>query len=316
MIEFTDHSNAKKQKNEETTPSFPLIEEIESVEEVMERTNELLQSAHHNGAVLIRRLPLQTARDFDALVQAFKLPNFPYEKSLSNAVRINRTERVFTANEAPPETTIPLHHEMAQTPFYPTWVFFFCEQAPETGGATPICHSGQLWKALEKECPGFARDCEVHGLRYTNTMPSQNDTASGLGRSWCSTFSVEKKEEAENRLKELGYTWKWLKDECLRVTTPVLPAVLETNGQKTFFNQLIAAFHGWKDSRNDPSKSITFGNGTPIDTVHIEKTSKLAEKFTYDLDWQSGELCIIDNRISMHGRKPFTGKRSVLASMS
>ena len=136
MIEFTDHSNAKKQKNEETTPSFPLIEEIESVEEVMERTNELLQSAHHNGAVLIRRLPLQTARDFDALVQAFKLPNFPYEKSLSNAVRINRTERVFTANEAPPETTIPLHHEMAQTPFYPTWLFFFCEQAPETGGAT------------------------------------------------------------------------------------------------------------------------------------------------------------------------------------
>ena len=97
------------------------------------------------------------------------------------------------------------------------------------------------------------------------------------------------------------------------MTTPVLPAVLETNGQKTFFNQLIAAFHGWKDSRNDPTKSITFGNGTPIDPVHIEKTSKLAEKFTYDLDWQSGELCIIDNRISMHGRKPFTGKRSVLA---
>ena len=88
----------KNKNNEETTQSFPLIEEIESVEEVMERTDELLQSAHHNGAVLIRRLALQTARDFDALVQAFKPPNFPYEKSLSNAVRINRTalERDFS----------------------------------------------------------------------------------------------------------------------------------------------------------------------------------------------------------------------------
>ena len=32
--------------------------------------------------------------------------------------------------------------------------------------------------------------------------------------------------------------------------------------------------------RNDPTKSIPFGNGTPIDPVHIEKTSKLAEKST------------------------------------
>ena len=59
----------KNKNNEETTQSFPLIEEIESVEEVMERTCELLQSAHHNGAVLVRRLPLQTEGDFDALLK-------------------------------------------------------------------------------------------------------------------------------------------------------------------------------------------------------------------------------------------------------
>ena len=169
----------------------------------MERTDELLQSAHHNGAVLIRKLPLQTEGDFDALVQAFKLPNFPYEKSLSNAVRINRTERVFTANEALQKRPSHYTTRWRRHPSTPPGFSFFVSRLQKPVGPPQICHSGQLWKALEKECPGFARDCEVHGLRYTNTMPSQNDTASGLGRSWRSTFSVEKKKRQKTGSKTL-----------------------------------------------------------------------------------------------------------------
>ena len=68
------------------------------------------------GVIVFRGFSLETDRDFDAFVRAFGFPNFPYDESLSNAVRINRTDRVFTANEAPPDVTIYLHHEMAQTP--------------------------------------------------------------------------------------------------------------------------------------------------------------------------------------------------------
>jgi alpha-ketoglutarate-dependent taurine dioxygenase len=295
---------------------FPLIIEANQDASDMERP-QLLELATQYGAILFKRLSLETAEDFDQFVGTFRLPNFPYEKSLSNAVRINRTERVFTANEAPPETFIPLHHEMAQTPFYPTWLFFFCEKAAESGGATPVCHSGVLWNKLQAELPTFARNCKEHGLRYTNVMPSENDTNSGLGRSWRSTFSVGSRDEAESRMTELGYSWEWLEGDSLRATTPTLPAVLEPiPGQKTFFNQLIAAFYGWKDTRNDPSKSITLGNGSPIDPVDIHKTTELAKSCTVDLEWEAGEVALVDNRIAMHGRKPFQGTRKVLASMS
>lgn len=295
---------------------FPLIIEANQDASDMERP-QLLELATQCGAILFKRLSLETAEDFDQFVGTFKLPNFPYEKSLSNAVRINRTERVFTANEAPPETFIPLHHEMAQTPFYPTWLFFFCEKAADSGGATPVCHSGALWEQLQAELPTFARNCEEHGLRYSNVMPGENDANSGLGRSWRSTFSVENQNDAEARMTELGYSWEWLEGDSLRATTPTLPAVLETvPGQNTFFNQLIAAFYGWKDARNDPSKSITFGNGAPIDPSDIHKTTELAESCTVDVEWQEGEVALVDNRIAMHGRKPFQGTRKVLASMS
>lgn len=84
----------------------------------------LLQAAQRHGASLFRGFGLKTAEDFDAFVTAFGLPAFTYEDSLSNAVRVSRTPRVFTANEAPPNVQIFFHHEMAQTPFYPTRLFF------------------------------------------------------------------------------------------------------------------------------------------------------------------------------------------------
>jgi len=47
---------------------------------------QLLEEATKHGAVLFRGLPLPTCEDFDCFVSALDLPNFPYKKSLSNAV--------------------------------------------------------------------------------------------------------------------------------------------------------------------------------------------------------------------------------------
>lgn len=277
---------------------------------------ECLDQAARHGAVLFRGFPIVTAEDFDSFVAAFGLPNFPYDQSLSNAVRINRTERVFTANEAPPSVQIFLHHEMAQTPFYPSRLFFFCERAADEGGATPICRSDLLWRQLVEHCPQFARDCETRGLKYTNVMPSENDATSGMGRGWQSTLRAATPEAAEARLGALGYSWEWLPDGCLRATTPVLPAIrVLPDGRTTFFNQLIAAFQGWKDSRNDPSKAITYGDGSPLDAASAQRAAEMAEALTFDVPWQTGDVALVDNFVAMHGRRTFSGVRKVLASL-
>jgi alpha-ketoglutarate-dependent taurine dioxygenase len=95
-----------------------------------------LINAH--GFVVFRDYGMSTAQDFHGFIEAFNLPNFTYTESFSNAVRHNRTSRVFTANEAPPEVEIFLHHEMAQTLIFPGQLFFFCEKPAEKGGSTPI----------------------------------------------------------------------------------------------------------------------------------------------------------------------------------
>src|SRR5262245_40742483 len=277
---------------------------------------ELVTKAEQHGAVLFRGFPLTTAEDFDAFAAAFGLPNFPYYESLSNAVRVNRTPRVFTANEAPADVTIYLHHEMAQTPAYPSHLFFFCEQPAATGGATPVCRSDVLWEKLKDRCPQFARDLETKGLRYSHVMPAENDSTSGMGRSWQSTLRASTRKEAEQRLADLGYSWEWQPEDGLRATTPVLPAVRRLpDGRKTFFNQLIAASQGWKDERNDPSRAISHGDGTPLDRTGAVEATRIADELAFDLPWRQGDVALVDNFVAMHGRRTFTGTRKVLASL-
>jgi alpha-ketoglutarate-dependent taurine dioxygenase len=278
---------------------------------VRANASELIDRATRHGVVLFRGFPLRTAVDFDAFVAAFGLPNFPYYESLSNAVRVNRTPRVFTANEAPPDVTIFLHHEMAQTPIFPSRLFFFCEQPATTGGATPVCRSDVLWDRLVERKPSFCRDLEARGLRYSHIMPAENDAASGMGRSWQGTLRAETRAVAESRLSELGYSWEWQPDSGLRATTPVLPAVRQLpNGRTSFFNQLIAASQGWKDPR-----AITLGDGTPLDREGAAEATRIAEEIAFDVPWQQGDVALVDNFVAMHGRRTFTGTRQVLASL-
>lgn len=295
-------------------PGAPLGDAIAAV---AARRRELTALAREHGAVLFRGFPLRSPDDFDRFVAAFGFENFPYDQSLSNAVRINFTPRVFSANEAPASVTIHLHHEMAQTPVFPQRLLFFCQQPAEEGGATAVCRSDQLFERLRDRCPSFVRDCETRGLLYTNVMPAENDPTSGMGRSWPSTFRAQTRDEAEERLRAFGYTWEWLPDDCLRATTPRLPAVREVApGRKTFFNQLIAAAQGWKDARNDPSRAITFGDGTPLDRDAVAVASELAEELTRDVEWRTGDVVLADNLIVMHGRRPFRGTRKILASLA
>ena len=281
-----------------------------------ERANLLKKSANH-GAILFRGFPIYNDTDFELFIAAFDIDNLSYDDTFSNAIRKNRTDRVFTANEAPPSVQIFLHHELAQTIKFPSHLFFFCEQAPMHGGQTTMCRSAILFEHLEKELPEFIISCEQLGVRYANIMPFEEDPGSGQGRSWKNTLNVNDQLSAEKILTDIDYEWQWKKDGSLRVITSVLPAVrLLKNKRKIFFNQLIAAFRGWKDKRNNPRKTIFYGDGSEIPSQTMRAVSNIADNLTFSLDWQKGDIVFINNLLVLHGRKSYAGNRSLLASLA
>ena len=300
---------------------FPIVLTPTGVGKVFDRIVKqrahLLDELSQSGAIIFRGFELEGDTDFDAFVTAFGLESFEYGKSLSNAVRLNRTNRVFTANEAPASVEIYLHHEMAQTPIYPQRLFFFCEKAADWGGYTPLCRSDVLLERLEQRIPEFILQCRNLGVRYKLIMPGTTDPESGQGRSWQDTLGASNTHQAEARLGELSYDWEWLPDECLRVTTPALPLIRRApNGREVFFNQLIAAFCGWQDHRNEASRSVTFGDGTEIHEKDLIEATRIAYDLVFDMHWETGDVILIDNYLVMHGRRPFKGVRSILASLA
>ena len=296
---------------------FTNIEDVEAWVAVHQAEIESMLAG--SGAILFRGFPVKSAEIFDRFSAAFGYPAFTYAESLSNAVRINFTERVFTANEAPPEVEIFLHHEMAQTPIAPGKLFFYCHRAAQDGGATPLCRSDLMFLDMQNNQPSWAADFERLGVKYTTMMPEENDSTSGQGRSWRSTLGVDNVDHAEAKLQQLGYSWRWLRDNSLEATTPKLPAVRTMhNGKKTFFNQLIAAYRGWQGVKENPAKAITFGDGSFIPIERLEYVAGLTGAYTFDLAWQDGDVALIDNYSTMHGRRPYSGevKRQVLVALS
>ena len=164
----------------------------------------------------------------------------------------------------------------------------------------------------------FAEKVERTGVRYIRVMPEEDDPNSAIGRSWKSTFLTDDKETAEEKMRQLGTTWTWLDDGNLRTETATVPAIrVEPRSQrKTFFNSMVAAYTGWIDERNDPTKSVKCGDGSPVEGDVLTRTGEAMTEECVAFTWQKGDVLLIDNQLVLHSRRPFSGKRRILASIS
>ena len=278
------------------------------------------------GYAYLRGLSVFTPEDLHQAVSALPGQAFPYEKSLSNALRVDLTDRVFTANEAPAHYTIDLHHEMVQTPFYPDILLFNCQLAADLGGATTVCDSRAVYSGILQKAPGFIEKLERYGVRYTQEFSGFNKQDSAQGRSWAHLFKVDQlpidqqESAAESTMSRLGYTWRWLDQgnelPDLLLTSPQLPALaLNHQQQGVFFNQLIAAFLGWSELTTSQTPMLTYGNNESIEMDYLEIMANVGRDLTQAIAWQAGDLVILNNHLVMHGRSAFKGQRKVYATM-
>ena len=269
------------------------------------------------GAILLRNFPIQSPADFDAVVRAAGFQGMPYVGGAAPRNEVVKG-RVLTTNESPPSEPIPFHHEMSQVPNPPAYIMFYCDVPPEQGGETPIVLSNRVYKRFRAISAAFADQLEAKGVRYVRVMPGEDDDTSAIGRSWRSTFLTDSRDEAEQKMRDMGMEWEWLDNDELYTVTRALPAIRtdERSGRKTFFNSVVAAYTGWVDSRNDPTKSVRCGDDSPVDGEVLLQTAQAMKEECVAFKWQKGDILLIDNALVMHSRNPFSGRRSILASIA
>ena len=204
---------------------------------------------------------------------------------------------------SPPDQPIPFHHELAQTPQPPAYIFFYCDVPAETGGETPLIDSTAVYRYTAEHFPAFLEKLQTHGARYTRTLPAVDDPSSPIGRSYQNTWHVSSPAELDAKLAAQpggDMTWHWLDDGSVRVTTAAVPALrlVRTTSpsahnlvyQYVFCNSIVAAHLGWQDARNDRFQALSFGNGDPMPHDVLEQIAEFMHQHRVVFPWQKGDM--------------------------
>jgi hypothetical protein len=102
------------------------------------------------------------------------------------------------------------------------------------------------------------------------------------------------------------------------MTSKPIPAVkVCSNGNKTFFNSVIAAYRGWAvDKRNQAAKTVIFKDDSDIPPEFITELENFMTENACFYPWQEGDFVMIDNTVAYHSREPFYGRRIVFAAIA
>ena len=156
------------------------------------------------------------------------------------------------------------------------------------------------------------------GVAYLQHLPERSD----VHKTWRQTFETDDRATVERWCEAHAVEYEWT-SRGLR-TRAVRPGVVEhpVTGERAWFNQVDqwrAGGTGVKQRLGDgtePVSDATYGDGSPLGDEAMAAVAAALARCEVVRPWQAGEMLVLDNVLTMHGRKPFTGERSVLVALA
>jgi len=270
-----------------------------------------------HGGILFRNFNLQDAAEFEQFVCALsdELMPYAYRSTPRRWVRGN----VYTSTEYPAEHAIPLHNEMSYARNWPMKIWFCCLQAARQGGETPIADSRRVLQHLSPELVKRFRHQQVQYVRNYNHQ---------LDLPWQDVFQTTEAADIEAYCQGAGIEFEWLDDKHLRTwQTCQAIATHPQTGERVWFNQAhlfhISSLTGKARAallsvvdRDTLPRNAYYGDGSEIEASALAAIRQAYERETITFPWQPGDILLLDNMLTAHGRMPFSGSRQVVVGMA
>jgi len=271
-----------------------------------------------HGVLLVRGLGLRDAAAVGAVFRALAGSGLMAERE-AFAPRQTYAEGVYSSTKWPANQQMCMHHEMSYSLQFPGTMMFACLTAPTQGGATAVADSPTVLNSLPRPLTDrFARE----GWMLTRTYNEE------IGAEWPEAFGTADRAAVEQYCRAGGIEFAWQPDGGLR-TRQRRSAIVRhpVTGQPCWFNQ-IAFLNQWtlaEDVREYLVEvygedglpfNTRFGNGDPIGKDVVDLINGINEANTAREPWQPGDLLLVDNIRTAHGREAYTGSREVLVGMA
>lgn len=270
-----------------------------------------------HGAILFRGFEITTPDAFEQLCCAVSTELLEYNERSSPRTQVS--PNVYTSTDYPADQSIFLHNENSYQRVFPQKIFFFCLTAALTGGETPIADCRKIFQRLSPKIR--ARFMET-GWMYVRNF------GDGFGLPWQTVFQTESPEVVEQECLRKGIRAEWKDDERLRVST-VLPAVVKhpVSGEFSWFNHATFFHITTLDpvlrevlleefAEEDLPTNTYYGDGARIEPEVLEELREAYRQETIAFPWQPGDVMLLDNMLTAHGRGPFSGPRKILVTMA
>ncbi|MER5216790.1 TauD/TfdA family dioxygenase [Streptomyces sp. NPDC002838] len=269
-----------------------------------------------HGAVLVRGLGLSDPASTEAVFRRLADRLMPDREPF--APRRRYADGVYSSSKWPSNQQMCAHHELSYALEFPGLLLFACLEAPASGGATGLADASAVLDALPAALAGrFERE----GWLLTRTY---NDE---IGASVAEAFGTDDRAAVERYCRTHAIDFAWQPDGSLR-TRQRRDAVVRhpATGRRCWFNQ-IAFLNEWTMEPEVREYLVDvfgpdglpfntrFGNGDPIGEDVVRVINEVYEAHTVREPWRSGDLLLVDNVRTAHGREPFDGPREVLAAL-
>jgi alpha-ketoglutarate-dependent taurine dioxygenase len=293
----------------------PATDYVDLAEWAQTRREWINRQLDRHGALLFRGFGIDTPSVFEGFAGAVAGTLFDEN---GEHPRETVSGKVYTPVFFPPDKHLLWHNENSFNRSWPMKIFFACAKPAERGGETSVVDSRRVYRELPAD---LRRRFTAKGVMYVRNY------GTGVGLDWRTVFGTNERSQVEARCREarMEFEWKSLDRLATRCVRPAVVAHPRT-GETVWFNQ---AQH-WHVSCLEPAtrrslesllapedlpRNCFYGDGERIADEDMQAILDIYQRLEVVFPWQRGDVMLIDNVLTAHGRNPFVGERKILVAL-
>jgi alpha-ketoglutarate-dependent taurine dioxygenase len=267
------------------------------------------------GAILFRGFNVDTATTFERVCLTLCSDLF---NENGEHPRRSVSGKVYTPVSYPADKKLLWHNENSFNYSWPRKILFGCLQPAQQGGETPIVDSRIVFQLIDPKIRERFIDKKVMYIR---------NYGDGLGLNWETVFQTSDRLEVEAACTKAAIDFEWKTGNRLR-TIAVRPAVVKhpQTDEMSWFNQAQHWHPACLDSQTresllsmfkqeDLPRNCYYGDGSPIEDSVMEEICGVYQKSEISFPWERGDLLLLNNLLTAHGRNSYMGERQLLVAM-